>query len=386
MMLHCNLRGVLDLLQLGAAALQIGQHILHTGAVLLLQTVQLIHAALHIVQLVGREVEALPLVLDGGRHIIGLAVQCLYALKELGIVLVQMAHRADGVLRPAQKPQCTVAAVVAVEGIIRLGDGGNELLCVAQQIAAGGKLLLLTGAELRPLQLADLVRQGVHPAGFFRFVHFQRLYFSLDICKVFILFNVCIYKCFQLSKAVQKQQMLLLVQKLLPIVHTLKSIKTLQTSGVMPSASGTEASTPENTALTKALSIPVRISSRLARCPSTAPRASMTNNVRAVDKVDLNVLVLGEEGVQAGLDGRDRDGPLRVLDNEHAVLLCGDERIEVCALGLRRVVRNICLAAHIAKNDLFRGVVFDGVLPRKTFSMGEAHEKRYYLEAKAIVK
>ena len=69
------------------------------------------------------------------------------------------------------------------------------------------------------------------------------------------------------------------------------------------------------------------------------------DNVRAVDKVDLDVLVLGEEGVQAGLDGRDRDGPLRVLDNEHAVLLCGDERIEVCALGLRRVVRNICLAA-----------------------------------------
>lgn len=40
----------------------------------------------------------------------------------------------------------------------------------------------------------------------------------------------------------------------------------------------------------------------------------------------------------------------------------------------------------IAKNDLFRGVVFDGVLPRKTFSMGEAHEKRYYMEAKAILK
>ena len=45
------------------------------------------------------------------------------------------------------------------------------------------------------------------------------------------------------------------------------------------------------------------------------------DNVRAVDKVDLDVLVLGEEGVQAGLDGRDRDGPLRVLDNEYAVLL-----------------------------------------------------------------
>ncbi len=40
----------------------------------------------------------------------------------------------------------------------------------------------------------------------------------------------------------------------------------------------------------------------------------------------------------------------------------------------------------IAKNDLFRGVVFDGVLPRKTFSMGEAHEKRYYMEAKMILR
>ncbi len=38
----------------------------------------------------------------------------------------------------------------------------------------------------------------------------------------------------------------------------------------------------------------------------------------------------------------------------------------------------------IAKNDLFRGVILDGVLPRKTFSMGEAHEKRYYMEAKKI--
>lgn len=40
----------------------------------------------------------------------------------------------------------------------------------------------------------------------------------------------------------------------------------------------------------------------------------------------------------------------------------------------------------IEKNDLFRGVIIDGVLPRKTFSMGEAHEKRYYMEAKRITK
>ncbi|HHY83753.1 MAG TPA: DUF1015 domain-containing protein [Clostridiales bacterium] len=38
------------------------------------------------------------------------------------------------------------------------------------------------------------------------------------------------------------------------------------------------------------------------------------------------------------------------------------------------------------KNDLFKTVIKDGVLPRKTFSMGEAHEKRFYLECRMIVK
>ena len=36
------------------------------------------------------------------------------------------------------------------------------------------------------------------------------------------------------------------------------------------------------------------------------------------------------------------------------------------------------------KNAFFRTVIFDGALPRKTFSMGEAHEKRYYLECRRI--
>ena len=39
----------------------------------------------------------------------------------------------------------------------------------------------------------------------------------------------------------------------------------------------------------------------------------------------------------------------------------------------------------VDKNTLFETVVKDGSLPRKTFSMGEAEEKRYYLESKKIV-
>ncbi|MCI6719436.1 MAG: DUF1015 domain-containing protein [Clostridiales bacterium] len=57
------------------------------------------------------------------------------------------------------------------------------------------------------------------------------------------------------------------------------------------------------------------------------------------------------------------------------------------------VVRQLAQDAHNvgfllpdpAKEDLFRGVILDGVLPRKTFSMGEAQEKRYYMEARRII-
>ena len=38
----------------------------------------------------------------------------------------------------------------------------------------------------------------------------------------------------------------------------------------------------------------------------------------------------------------------------------------------------------IRKNELFEGVIHEGALPRKTFSMGEAADKRYYLEARRI--
>lgn len=36
------------------------------------------------------------------------------------------------------------------------------------------------------------------------------------------------------------------------------------------------------------------------------------------------------------------------------------------------------------KRDLFRTVIEDGATPRKTFSLGEAHEKRYYMECRHL--
>ena len=41
---------------------------------------------------------------------------------------------------------------------------------------------------------------------------------------------------------------------------------------------------------------------------------------------------------------------------------------------------------NMGKSAFFKTVIFDGALPRKTFSMGEANEKRYYLECRKISK
>ncbi len=46
-----------------------------------------------------------------------------------------------------------------------------------------------------------------------------------------------------------------------------------------------------------------------------------------------------------------------------------------------------CVGFHLAglsKHELLRRVVHEGPLPRKTFSLGEAHQKRYYVEARRI--
>jgi len=44
------------------------------------------------------------------------------------------------------------------------------------------------------------------------------------------------------------------------------------------------------------------------------------------------------------------------------------------------------LLPAMKKSEFFSTVVYDGALPRKTFSMGEANEKRYYMECRSIEK
>ena len=56
------------------------------------------------------------------------------------------------------------------------------------------------------------------------------------------------------------------------------------------------------------------------------------------------------------------------------------------------VVENLCrqegtlgfIFEGMGKDELFPAITADGSLPRKTFSMGHAHDKRYYIEARKI--
>ena len=55
----------------------------------------------------------------------------------------------------------------------------------------------------------------------------------------------------------------------------------------------------------------------------------------------------------------------------------------VCKLGAQPGNLGFYLPG-MEKSDLFKTVILDGALPRKTFSMGEAHEKRFYMECRKI--
>ena len=88
-------------------------------------------------------------------------------------------------------------------------------------------------------------------------------------------------------------------------------------------------------------------------------------------------LTLPVATLQAFLDQYLKDQPGTRLDYIH-----GEEVLE--QLGRQPGNVGFYLPA-LAKNDFFRTVIRDGALPRKTFSMGEADEKRFYLECRRIV-
>ena len=82
--------------------------------------------------------------------------------------------------------------------------------------------------------------------------------------------------------------------------------------------------------------------------------------------------------IQSFLDAWGKDGGFARIDYVHG-------KDVAVRLGSQPGNIGIYLPA-ISKGAFFRTVILDGALPRKTFSMGEAKEKRFYMEAQADLR
>jgi len=129
-------------------------------------------------------------------------------------------------------------------------------------------------------------------------------------------------------------------------------------------------------------------------CTDVPSAAAMRERVQAADDTRHTVGLIGPGArfsvvaitdppttlavatLQAFVDGLIEKGGAKDVDYVH-----GDDALE------RLAMNDGCIGFHLAgvsKRLLLRRVVHEGPLPRKTFSMGEAHEKRYYVEARRI--
>ena len=88
-----------------------------------------------------------------------------------------------------------------------------------------------------------------------------------------------------------------------------------------------------------------------------------------------------EQQLTVGTLQRFLDGYLKLHPDASVDYIHGEDSLRNLAKGEGAVG---FLFEGMQKNDLFRTVLYDGALPRKTFSMGHAQDKRYYLECRKI--
>lgn len=99
---------------------------------------------------------------------------------------------------------------------------------------------------------------------------------------------------------------------------------------------------------------------------------------RGLFVIEQPSLQLTVASLQAFLDQYLQQQPGVKIDYIH-----GDDA--VASLGGRPGNIGFTLPA-LSKHELFKTIILDGALPRKTFSMGEADEKRFYLECRRIIR
>lgn len=104
----------------------------------------------------------------------------------------------------------------------------------------------------------------------------------------------------------------------------------------------------------------------------------LTGDVEGAFVVSCPKTQLAVGTLQAAIDALLKDVPGTVVDYIHGAEVVKELAHKGGAIGF--------LLPAMKKSELFPTVVYDGALPRKTFSMGEANEKRYYMECRRIEK
>lgn len=132
---------------------------------------------------------------------------------------------------------------------------------------------------------------------------------------------------------------------------------------------------------------------RLVFAPPTQLLPFLAENLRLLnaDKNKADFLFVSENGEQGYSIGKPRHflpvGSLQAaLDDFTAQNPCLVDFVHEAETVAEKARQGACglLVPALHKNQLFPAVEREGVLPRKTFSMGEGVEKRYYLEARRI--
>ncbi len=94
-------------------------------------------------------------------------------------------------------------------------------------------------------------------------------------------------------------------------------------------------------------------------------------------RADTPVKTLPVATLQDFIDGYLKDHPDAEVDYIHGVN------------SVKSLIREDSIGfifSGMGKDELFKTVIYDGALPRKTFSMGHAEDKRYYMECRKITK
>ena len=101
----------------------------------------------------------------------------------------------------------------------------------------------------------------------------------------------------------------------------------------------------------------------------------INNGVNYVMKIDLSAAQIAVAALDNALDIYVKENNVKedYIHGEDVTIEIGKERDNIGFI-----------LPWMDKNTFFKAVVQDGALPRKTFSLGHANEKRYYMEAKRI--